>query len=577
MNIKNKLFAIINLLMLSLLYVPAFTHAETAGLYLSPGSVSQPVGSNFTIYVGVNSGGNAINAIEATVSIPSNLSITGAGTGGSLCSIWVQQPTISGSSVSFKCGVPSGTTSSGTVASISVRANSVGTGSASIAGARVLAGPGLNVTGASSGGTYTVTEASSGGSSSGGSSSGGSSGGSSSGSSTSRTYSTASPTITSSSHSDQNAWSKNNSPAFLWTKGTGVTGFSYVFDQSSGTVPGTSANTTTSSISFSDKSDGVWYFHIRASGTSGWSGASHYRVQIDKAAPTNLIVLTEPKVEADKRPMVSFLAEDAASGIDRYEIKMDQGEFVKTASPFTPESIKSGDHVFTVRAYDKAGNMVEGSAKIKIKNIPTPKITSPANNTTLKLIQKLDISGTADVSTKVDLYFDGVNIARALSVNDTGSWNFTYKNFIMPGKHEIMAIAVKDGIESIPSSKVILRIDPSAVNIFGTIVPIYLVLGFLLVIIAILLLLLIWFFVFVKRKYDTVRERLRKRNQETELTVHNKFDEMEDHIRKDIQKTYEAKVKTPREEHNLEEQIESEIATSEKAVEETIEKEIKDL
>lgn len=549
MRTINKLFLTLAFLALSFGFLPGFAQAATASLYLTPDSLSQQIGNNFTIRVGVNSGGNSINAIEATVNIPGNiLSITGASSGGSLCSIWVQQPTISGSTVSFKCGVPGGTTSSGNLISISLHAGSAGTGTASISGAKVLAGPGTNVTGGASGGTYTVTKP---------------------------VYATPSPTVSSATHPDQSVWYKNNSPAFSWS-GTG--NYSYVFDQNPGTAPAGSVNTKNTSISFQNKADGTWYFHIRALGDNGWSATTTYRVQIDATAPSSIEVVTEPKVTSDKRPMVSFNAVDAASGIDHYEIKLDKDEFKAATSPYTPATINSGDHVFTVRAYDKAGNMIEGSAKINIQEITVPRITKPGNNGIFKLAQQLNIEGSADASTLVDVYFDGVNIARSVKVDEGGIWRYQYQSFIMPGKHKITAVAVKDGIESKLSNEINIRIDPSAVNIFGILVPSYLVFIVLIAIIGILGFLVFWLFFVTRRKYHDIREKFRARNRETRVAVDKRFDEMEKKVREEVNTAYESsEAKSPKDEHQLEGKIEHDLVSTEEKVDETIDKEIKGL
>lgn len=564
----KKIFTYIILAQLAIGYFPYPAFAADASLYLAPDSVTSQAGTNFTINVGVNSGGNSINAIEATVNIPGILGINSAGTGGSLCSIWVQQPTVVGSTVSFKCGIPGGTTASGNLASISLNARTVGTGTASITAARVLAGPGTNVTGGTSGGTYTVTPATT----------GGNTGGNTSSSTTATTYGTPSPTISSATHPDQNAWYKNNSPAFSWNKAGGITGFSYVFDQSAGTTPNTTVDTSDTGISFQNQADGVWYLHIRANGSKGWSNTSHYRIQIDATVPTGLEVVTEPKVEADKRPMVSFNAVDATSGIDHYEIKLDKGEFQKVSSPYTPDKITSGDHVFTVRAYDKAGNMVENTAKIKIKDIQIPKITKPSSGSIFKLAQALNIAGTADASTLIDVYFDGVNIARSLKVGENGTWQYQYQNFIMPGKHKIIAVAVKDGIESKPSQEIGIRVDPSAISIFGVLIPSYIAFAVLIAIIVALALVVGWLFFFTKRKYDQIREKIRARNKETKAAVEKRFDKVEDKLRGEVQDTYEDdKPKTPKEEHSLEDKLDKDLSGAEADIKDAIEKEFKDL
>jgi len=551
----KKILTSLVIILLTIVYIPNSTHAAAASFYLSPASLSRQIGSNFTIFVGMNSGGNPVNAFEATINIPTNiLTITGAGTGGSLCSLWIQTPAIAGPSVSFKCGVTGGTTASGNMISISLKGKAVGTGMASISGARILAGPGQNVTGGTSGGTYTITAPP-----------------------PPPPAATAAPAVSSSTHPDQNAWYTNNNPAFSWTRGGGTKGFSYAFDQNPGTVPASAVNTNANSISFQNKADGIWYFHIRASGNNGWSNTTHFRVQIDRTAPTNLVIVTDPKGEADRRPMVAFNAVDAASGIARYELKMDRGEFKVVTSPYVPNSISSGDHTFVVRAYDKAGNMIEGLVKIKIKEIPRPKITAPRNNSTLKLAQKLEIKGKADPKTVVDIYFDGVNIARGVKVNSNGDWSFVYENFIMPGKHKIFAVAIKDGIESKPSDKIGIRIDPSAISIFGIIIPSTIAFIILLIIIAILLALVIWLFFFGKRKYDRIRDKIRKRNQEAQKRVEKSFNEVEKRIGRDVQATFETDKTTSKIEHELERKVEKDIEKTQESVEKAIEDETKDL
>ncbi len=557
--------AIVSLLALTVALIPGRSLAGTSSLYLTPSGLTQTAGSDFTIYVGVNANGNSVNAIEATVNIPNVLAITAAGTGGSLCSIWVQQPTISGSTVSFKCGIPGGTTASGNLISISLKAVTVGSGNASISAGRVLAGPGVDVTGGSSGGSYTVTAASV------AAPSGGSKPAGPTGPSAPRA-----PAVSSTSHPDQNHWYTSVNPTFNWPAPSGATDYSYLFDGSPDSLPPASANLATTSMSFTGQTDGTWYFHIRAHGAGGWGAASTYRVQIDKTAPTGLTVITEPKATADKRPMVSFAAVDAASGIDHYEISLDKAPFKAAASPYTPATITSGHHTFTVRAYDKAGNMTEAAAGITIKNIPAPKITSPKNHATLKLIQKLQLSGTAAPATTVDLYVDGVSVARGIKVSSSGQWSYTDTAILLPGSHTLTAKAVKDGIESQPSAKTTIRIDPSAVSLFGITFPIYFVIVGLLAVIAALVMLAVWAYVTIRKNYRQMRDRQVKKNQQTEKAVAGKITSLQHDIHQDMQAIYGAKLKTPKDKHRLQDEIESKISTTRDVVKKEIEKEIGD-
>jgi hypothetical protein len=429
-----------------------------------------------------------VNVVEATVTVPSFLSITSAGTGGSLCSIWVQQPTVSGSNVSFKCGIPGGTTGNGTVVTISVHANATGTGNVIISGGRVLAGPGQDVTGSSTNGSVTITTAAS----------------QPAGQPRSPVPGqpvTATPSIASGPYSDQNKWYRTNSPSFSWNQDAGITNFAYAFDQNPNTYPDATVTTTGTSVTFSNQSDGIWYFHLRAYSANGWSPVITQKVQIDTTAPTGLTVITEPKEIADKRPMVSFAATDATSGIDHYELSTDGGEFKTTASPYTPETITSGKHTFTVRAFDKAGNQAETTAAITIKDISSPTITDPPTDTTLKLIEKIDISGTADPSTTIDLFIDDKPVAQAIKVSANGKWSYTYQSVLFSGSHKLHAIAVKDGIKSQASNVVAIKIDPTAISLFGHTISIYIIIALLLGIIAILVAIIICLIAKLRRRH----------------------------------------------------------------------------
>jgi len=560
-KVKKILIAILVLLLNLSIFPVEVAHAANASLYISPSSSTQAKGKSFTIYVGVNSGGNAVNAFEATVNLPTNIvSISGAGTGGSLCSLFPLAPTVSGSSVRFQCGIPSGTTSSGNLISISLVASNIGSGTASISGARVFAGPGIDVTGGTSGGTFNVIASSVG-----------------SGAGKAEATGTSAPAVSSSTHADQSAWYKNNTVTLSWPRAAGVTGYSYIFDQSPGTVPPPTSNFNETTLNLPGKTDGAWYLHIRANGPNGWSAATTYKAQIDTSSPTNLSIETDPKGEADRRPILSFSAEDVSSGIDYYEIKVDQEEFQKATSPYTPGSIKSGDHVFTVRAFDKAGNMTEGKVSIRIKDIPIPKITKPKINSNFKLIQSLDIAGTADSTVKIDLYIDGVNIARGVDVKDDGTWSMTYNSFIKPGKHKITAVSVRDGIESKSSEIVSINIDPSATSIFGLLVPSYIIYIILLVIIGLLAGLSIWLYINKRRNKDKFQSIFKDNTIDTKVEVGNNLSDMERRLQMDILGTYKGeKLLSPEEKYDLEDKIKNEIKTTEKAIIDTIKKETKD-
>lgn len=568
-----KLLFILILFIPALVYLPCSASADAASLYLSPGSLTETLGSDFTIYVGINANGNPTDAWKATVYFPSDLEVTGTGQT-SYSSLCPEAPTVSGNSVSFQCGAMAGSTgygATGNIIYVSVKAVSVGTGSASMADVQVLAGPGNDVTGSASGGTYTVNAASSG---------SGNTGASNNNNSNTGKSTTPAPNVTSSTHPDQNSWYNNNTPDFSWNRPSGVTGFSYVFDQSPGTDPGQTVNTTNTGTSFTKKADGTWYFHIRAVGPNGWSSTTNYRVQIDTTAPYSVTVVTDPKGTADVRPIVSFNALDATSGIAYYKISMDMEPFQQVTSPYLPSYITSGSHIFYVEAFDLAGNMAEGQAKIYIKQIAVPTITKPQNHAIINLVENLNVTGKANKDTTVDLYFDGVNIARSIKVGSNGEWQFNYQKLIFPGSHKIVAIAVKDGIQSQPSKAISIRIDATAISLFGVIIPSWIVMVMLLFIIGILIFLCILLYEFGKNRYNALLERVKKRNTESRRRIAGEFIDIQDDLKQDVQRSMNEGRGGEREhkiEQDIETKVKKEIEDAEGDVEKIVGDETKDL
>ena len=68
-------------------------------------------------------------------------------------------------------------------------------------------------------------------------------------------------------------------------------------------------------------------------------------ISIAPAGPTN-----------NRQPVVTFSSYDAVSGIDHYEIAVDNDTFYKSTSPYTLPALSAGDHTIKIKAYDKAGN-----------------------------------------------------------------------------------------------------------------------------------------------------------------------------------------------------------------------------
>lgn len=344
---------------------PQFVKAqEGASLYLSPTNGTFFVGGTFDVSVFVNTGNNNINSVGVDLRFdPKKLQIANPTTGRSFISVWVAQPTYSNiaGTASFQGGIPSPgiKTSAGLVSTITFRAIAPGTTNIYFAeSSRVLLndGMGTDVLNSMGRGVYELKIPPPGG-----------------------------PIVFSPTHPDQNQWYRNNNPNFFWETEETVTDFSYVIDDNFSTIPDNISEGNQTSVSYSDLTDGIWYFHIKAKTGDSWGGVSHYVAQIDTTPPAAFNVDFEPKLRSQvftsREPIISFVTTDALSGISHYELKavnfnvLAKGEnpfFTEVTSPYQIPELETGEHEVIVRVFDRAGNWRDSSTRVEV--IPLEKL-----------------------------------------------------------------------------------------------------------------------------------------------------------------------------------------------------------
>ena len=179
------------------------------------------------------------------------------------------------------------------------------------------------------------------------------------------------PGVSSPSHPSDSTWYSSRSPSFnyLVTDTSGIDGYSYLLDGSSGTTPDTTLDTTSSSYTASGLADGTHYFHVRArNGSQLWSAAGHRAVKIDGTAPAapSVSSSTHPVATSDypsNDPVLSWTAPSDLSGIAGYSYVLDQSTSTTpdmtsegTATSKAYQDRPDGTYYFHVRAVDVAGN-----------------------------------------------------------------------------------------------------------------------------------------------------------------------------------------------------------------------------
>jgi hypothetical protein len=174
-----------------------------------------------------------------------------------------------------------------------------------------------------------------------------------------------------------NSITNDNTPSFSWNFNDldGIQdGFQVIIDDDAafGSVNYDSGQISSATSSFSASSvitDGTWYWKVRTRDDDGdWGDYSDYRViTVDSLPPLTFKPTATPNGwTQNSQPVITFSTTDSASGIDRYELKIDTGSFTIQTSPYTLPQQNDGIHNITIRAYDLAGNFIDGYVDVYI-------------------------------------------------------------------------------------------------------------------------------------------------------------------------------------------------------------------
>jgi hypothetical protein len=150
-----------------------------------------------------------------------------------------------------------------------------------------------------------------------------------------------------------------------------------ITDQTASTIS-VNIGTAYLAASFTGKTDGVWYFHVRALDSYGDGGATSTRtVRIDTTAP----VTTQSGADSawhDSVVTVGLSATDAGSGVAGTEYNVDGAGWTSGTTltvPAPPDGSNDGIHTVQYRSIDSLGHTeTSGIAELKI-------VTGPATTT----------------------------------------------------------------------------------------------------------------------------------------------------------------------------------------------------
>jgi hypothetical protein len=126
---------------------------------------------------------------------------------------------------------------------------------------------------------------------------------------------------------------------------------------------------TGSSHEFTALAEGTHMVSVRVTDNAGNAATATVTFMVDTVDPSLSITSPEDAWETeDKSVTVTWTCTDVGCGIDRIEVCIDGGAFtpVGTVSERIFSDLEAGEHTVDVRAYDKAGNMVETSVDFTV-------------------------------------------------------------------------------------------------------------------------------------------------------------------------------------------------------------------
>lgn len=226
---------------------------------------------------------------------------------------------------------------------------------------------------------------------------------------------------------------------------------------------------------FSALDDGIWYLHVRFKNNIGWGPATHWRIGIDTAPPIAFQISSIEGLATDMpNPTLNFESGDAFSGIDYYEIRIDDGDLIKTDKPsYILPLQKPGKHLIKVAIVDKANNKAENNIEIEILPIEMPLVASINKKIILGTDDFLTIRGSAIPDANIIITVEDKNkfliLQDKTKADFQGKWEFILDKELRRGDYFVSVTAQDSrGALSFPTELIkVSFIEKPIISLFG--------------------------------------------------------------------------------------------------------------
>ncbi|HRH26294.1 MAG TPA: cohesin domain-containing protein [Candidatus Paceibacterota bacterium] len=550
------------------------TIAEAASLSVVPVSTQVAVGNIVQVKIVIGTNNKAINNAEGVIQYPTDLlEVQSVSKNPSVFTLWVEEPFANGNgTISFNGGIPNPgyTGEGGNVASIIFKAKKSGTASILISEGAVRENDGLgtdilaqkiagviNIQAPTEPVVEPVTEPQ-----------------------VPISGVPALPVITSTTHPNQNKWYNSGTAELAWAMPSDVTTVSTLLGRTTGN-PSVLYDPPIKSKKFDNLEDGQWYFGLKFKNSKGWSQVRNYKILVDTAGPNPFkISFVKGEFESDPRPIAKFEATDKLSGISDYEIKIDDGEFIKishkehVSGAYKLPAQDPGEHTLLVKAIDGAGNETVQTAQFTIGSIDMPIIEDYTS--VVRSGELLRVSGTSHSNSNVEVVLEDSKGNRKNQIVNTlsdGRFILVWDEEINRGTYTLTARAIDErGAKSFFTEPYYVTVkSPLFSSISGMILN-WLSLALIVVMSLGLIVLMVVYFMFQIKRF---KKSLNQQVHNTESSVHKAFESLRENVRSQIKNL--ENVRTKRDLTKEEKKIIVELQKNITVSEEHLQKQLSDL
>ncbi len=305
------------------------------------------------------------------------------------------------------------------------------------------------------------------------------------------------PVVYSYTNPDEDLWSANNSPEFRWETSSKILAVAFCIDKKPINIPLKIYKPDIDQAKFNNLEDGIWYFHLRLKNKYGWSKTTNRRVMIDTVPPEQFeIKINNNSDQTNPSPTIEFKTKDSLSGIDHYQLRIDSLPPIRLeSSQYKPKPLKPGIHTVIIKAYDRAGNFVVNIKDFQIKPLTAPKITNFLPR--IVVGDPLVIKGKTNYpQATINIFLTNGSETKKFSTqaDDSGNWFFAYEKGLLRGVYQISAqVKDKRGALSLPTTQRIVLVSYPVLIRIGRVAISYLTVFLSLIGLVIFLILIIFY------------------------------------------------------------------------------------